>query len=433
MNREKQFLNQIDNNSGNCNRLIDSILGLINQDSSLTSRKSFFTRFFRRAQKSAYNIIDENFVKIFNKMNNSGRQAFLGVLMKRENYVEIIVKNLDLVIETMTADKENIFNIKEFYDSILDYNIDFVEENLRRILEETKAPCFFTTISYFKAKRPCFESNVTGIINRQMNTRTKDIAISMLSRAVQKFPAYLDEREIMSTNKDIEDYSTTLEIMIKELLADQHKSPSDIVQIGVGSSTNVYLIGNKVLKVGAPKVRYNIPNHKRILQPLTRKNFTSRNGCPFVNVEITDYVSTYIDQEAKRKVAISSLKEDGKIENAENLSDDDILYLLYKEFRDSGILITDFAWRNLGVLQKENTPTLHNQKIKVSPNSVGLYPPIENDTLGKGEIVYIDLEHIYKEDDKNINWPCNSKSQLFELRYQREKNITQKIQDEMER
>ena len=353
--------------------------------------------------------------------------------MKRGNYVEIIVKNLDLVIETMTADKENIFNIKEFYDSILDYNIDFVEENLRRILEETKAPCFFTTISYFKAKRPCFESNVTGIINRQMNTRTKDIAISMLSRAVQKFPAYLDEREIMSTNKDIEDYSTTLEIMIKELLADQHKSPSDIVQIGVGSSTNVYLIGNKVLKVGAPKVRYNIPNHKRILQPLTRKNFTSRNGCPFVNVEITDYVSTYIDQEAKRKVAISSLKEDGKIENAENLSDDDILYLLYKEIRDSGILITDFAWRNFGVLQKENTPTLHNQKIKVSPNSVGLYPPIENDILEKGEIVYIDLEHIYKEDDKNIKWPCNSKSQLFELRYQREKNITQKIQDEMER
>ena len=221
--------------------------------------------------------------------------------------------------------------------------------------------------------------------------------------------------------------------MIKELLADQHKSPSDIVQIGVGSSTNVYLIGNKVLKVGAPKVRYNIPNHKRILQPLTRKNFTSRNGCPFVNVEITDYVSTYIDQEAKRKVAISSLKEDGKIENTENLSDDDILYLLYKEIRDSGILITDFAWRNLGVLQKENTPTLHNQKIKVSPNSVGLYPPIENDILEKGEIVYIDLEHIYKEDDKNIKWPCNSKSQLFELRYQREKNITQKIQDEMER
>ena len=174
MNREKQFLNQIDNNSGNCNRLIDSILGLINQDSSLTSRKSFFTRFFRRAQKSAYSIIDENFIKIFNKMNNSGRQAFLGVLMKRGNYVEIIVKNLDLVIETMTADKENIFNIKEFYDSILDYNIDFVEENLRRILEETKAPCFFTTISYFKAKRPCFESNVTGIINRQMNTRTKE-------------------------------------------------------------------------------------------------------------------------------------------------------------------------------------------------------------------------------------------------------------------
>ena len=44
-------------------------------------------------------------------------------------------------------------------------------------------------------------------------------------------------------NTNFEKNMSDLEIMIKELLADQQKSPSDIVQIGVGSSTNVYLIG----------------------------------------------------------------------------------------------------------------------------------------------------------------------------------------------
>jgi len=143
--------------------------------------------------------------------------------------------------------------------------------------------------------------------------------------------------------KLFEDYTDTLSIMIKELFESERVDWSDVKKIGEGTYSEVYQIGNKILKIGNPRKTYEIPNHRRILQPLIRLNFTDdKNGEILACVEITN--------RAKKMKGLTDAR----------------VYQIYKELRDDGIIWTDARADNIGMLIEPNFPTLRGRRINVA-------------------------------------------------------------------
>ena len=207
----------------------------------------------------------------------------------------------------------------------------------------------------------------------------------------------LNSAEVYLSQQQREEYAETLSIMIDELLQSENCKYSDINYVTSGGYSQVYQIGNKILKVGNPRATYNIPNHRRILQPLTRINFLSKGNNSTICVEIQD------------KVNLSK-----KISKKE-------LYNIYKELREAGIMWNDAREANVGRLQRDNVPTLNGENMDVAPNSVGFINGKNESDLSEGDWVIIDTDFIYREDD------CNKRSSIygfhaeFERKYQSEK------------
>ena len=200
--------------------------------------------------------------------------------------------------------------------------------------------------------------------------------------------------------------------MIDELLESEGVQYTDINYLGAGSSSTVYEIGNKVLKIGSLRNVYKIPNHPRILQPLIRLNLVDERweNMEFACVEIMDKVKR-IEEEATHT---------------------EELYKIYKELRDSGIIWTDARPTNLGRLLKRNVPTLNGEEMDVEPKSVGFTNGQNTETLPEGELVILDTDYIYSSDDPDIYWPNNEYYQILEKRWQREKQaeIAKKYSEE---
>ena len=172
---------------------------------------------------------------------------------------------------------------------------------------------------------------------------------------------------------------------------------------GKGSYSNVYKIGEKIIKIGAhQRTTEEIPYHKRILQPLLRRSVKDDDGTPdgkfLFHMEASEEVDT------ERHIPI------------------DEVYKVYKELRDDGIIWTDPKADNLGRLKKDNV--VHFEGIEeVDSASVGFAVDIPKDReiLKKGELVIIDTDFLYREGDPNIVIGNEHHYKYYEERYQKEK------------
>ena len=187
--------------------------------------------------------------------------------------------------------------------------------------------------------------------------------------------------------------------MLDELLHSENCRYSDINSVTSGGYSQVYKIGNKILKVGKPRASYSIPNHRRLLQPLIRTNLIDEenNNIPIACIEIQDGVDL-----------------------SETISKEE-LYYIYKELREDGIIWSDAKIGNIGKLRRDNVPTLEGERMDVAPNSVGFINEKNDSELSTGDWVIIDSDFVYREDDPNLDWAVNSYSQEFERKYQSEK------------
>ena len=100
-----------------------------------------------------------------------------------------------------------------------------------------------------------------------------------------------------------------------------------------------------------------------------------------------------------------------------------ILYKIYKELRDDGIVWTDIDWENIGVLLEDNVTTLNGKQFEVDDGSVGFVSKKGGDSLKKGEVAIIDTDYIYRADDSNKEWVAGA--ERFEQKYQKEKREEQ--------
>lgn len=205
-------------------------------------------------------------------------------------------------------------------------------------------------------------------------------------------------------DKNIDDRTINALTLIAEEISENEKTDiSELEKIGNGEFSTAYKLGNKVIKFGKKRETYNIPYHRRLLQPLIRKMISS------------DYSPIYIE--------ISEY-----LEPDESITDEDV-YSIYKELRDDGIVWTDPQKANLGRLKKENI-IHYNDPLYVEDSSLGFNTPRPKETpLQKGEIVIIDTDFLYPANNFDINdhnFEYNVKFYKYEERYQRELAQTKK-------
>lgn len=330
---EKEFLNKLNSPKNRFGTFTYAEVCKLFSNNLSIEHQNVFKRFinkFRKVPKSSEEIIENNFNLILQRTNDTHTLSLIKLLLSNKNTIDIVNANIDEVLRKIFS---NFLNLKEIYKELdksrlLENNIDFIIQNNPPIEQ------FFIITKLLKGKT----KQINNKINNALKLRKIELAQFMLKERIDY------KKELMK------DYSVTLSIIIDELLESEGVDYIDITKIGGGSYSDVYKIGNKVLKVGENRGTYNIPNHRRILQPLTRTNFIDeKNNLVIACIEISDRVKTIPKRE----------------------QDKEKLYAMYKELRDAGIIWTDVRFDNIGKLVASNIPTLDGQQIDVAPNSVG--------------------------------------------------------------
>lgn len=351
--------------------------------------------------------------KLLKKDGKTDLQYETIIKLLKENYKKIILKSIPK--EHLTTVTMKLYTNKELKQ--------FMEDNFETTIEKTPKDKIVAIASIYlygknkEEKKKFLEQKIPNLLqyinekniaqflsikgikntNEEIRTALNSIIESNKRSFIQN---YILRSEICYTFDD--NMLFLFEKLIEEILKHENKKWIDINYLGSGAYSHVYEIGSKIIKVGEERETYRIPYDKRILQPLIRQNISDLSQNSKGTIEITEKVDTNVD-----------------------LTEEE-LYQLYKEIRSGGIICTDLKNSNLGILLKDNKKHW-NKPIGESKVALGyIDDEIEQMVLSKGEIVIIDSDYIYYEDDPNIEWG-NKTCQKFEERYKQEIESSKKM------
>ncbi|MFI3260913.1 MAG: hypothetical protein R3Y13_04285 [bacterium] len=267
------------------------------------------------------------------------------------------VRNLDIFLKALKESGysiEKILEILEPYASkiskimqinIVDLNLDYYTEEEKEKFKD------FIEMNFNKNKREFVYNMVLGsLVSRRDCTMKINI-------------------------EDIDEvYVTFFEKLLTELMKNEGVKYVDIKVVEKGYFCDVYKIGNKMLKIGIPKITQEIPNSKYLIQPLIRYNLPNKNGKEFLHVEVAECV--------------------GKVD----LTNDDV-YELYSKLREDGIKWADAKDENIGRLLKKNTNYLNGEEITINQTING-FDVNNTEVLGESELVVLDIDLLFKDDEE---------------------------------
>lgn len=275
------------------------------------------------------------------------------------------------------------YTIDEFIKDLLSTNeIEYICSNLEQIINCSDMQLLIKTDLLRKIKQLYPE-------------KFKEVHSAIVCKMTGIKPKFMDTTVL---------YGLTL--IVDEIAKNENTDISELEYIGTGSLTSVYKLGNKVIKFGKNRLTDKIPYHKRILQPLIRKKVLS--GFRNLYIEISEYIQP------------------------DNLITDEDAYLIYKELRDDGIIWLDAKRENLGRLEKDNI-AYFNEPLYVKNETVGYISETlrQDKPLQKGELVIIDTDYLYRENDFDVTLLDRRVNtdfyQICEQRYQEEKRSGKNI------
>lgn len=418
---ERKFLKKLNSETNKDGKVTFEIVKqLLSEGQALAVKRKFnlLSVFFRK--KSAGEIIQDNFETILDRTTYSELNKLLKSLMENWQTSEIIKEKFDAIIKRFNSIKDNEEEYCEaiisghekakFYDNCkktFTYADDLIIAHIDAIIK------WEVTIEELQELKLSEEANEK--LNTKLETQKQEIAreiIGSIFIALDKESEKEIQRSETEKQQLITDYLPTVMRLIEELLVDQNARMVDIERIGSGGYSKVYQIGEKVLKIGKPRETYKIPNHPRILQPLTRTNLIDErdNNKIFGCIEVSDRVDL-----------LCSSKEQEQ-ELADNEEAVEKLYQIYKELRDDGIIWTDVRFANVGKLRKRNVPELDGEEMDVDPEAVGMDKSVKGKVLEVGEWVIIDTDYIWREEDnKSMAYSKKSYFKEFERRWYQER------------
>ena len=372
---------------------LDKILRTINEETN-----GYYLRYkirdILKENRLDEKFVLENFDYLIMNVNSNNFARFLNYISTEATLSDNVLKKISIFIrrfktgDILDKEQEAFLTMMNFLPG---YKKVFYK-NMRNIIESISPGVLFEKASLLREISPRYSKKINEIVNLNQDKICRHILFSCLSKN--------GNNEF--SMKDLNDYSLTLQILLREVLKSERKKLSDVENVGEGVYSKNYKIGDKVLKIGAPRETYFIPNHRRILQPLARINLTNSNHKSIGTIELTS-------EENASKEALDKITEED-------------LYRIYKELRDDGIVWGDPKKDNLAILKRKNIPMLNGKPFYVNPSSVGF----KNDLnvvrpLDKGDIVIIDTDYLYREEQKNKKGNTNSYVLAFERRYQNEK------------
>ena len=226
---------------------------------------------------------------------------------------------------------------------------------------------YFTTSNnkLLKLKNIIIENNINANIDEIIDNNTNTILEEIINNKTGLFLEDLQRENLLESLKKL----------LESVLNSEYKSYHDIEKLAEGSFSDVYKIGSKAIKIGKERQIYNIDNSELFLQPEYKINIKSGiDKRQLLFVEISDILDT-------------------KNVNSENL------YQTYKKIRELGYIWMDCRLNNIGRLFKDKKIIIKNED-----NIEQIL------TQKKGDIVILDRDFIYKEDEyKNLNKANNQK------------------------
>lgn len=225
----------------------------------------------------------------------------------------------------------------------------------------------FERFSLFVSKQFVFDNLSTFI------EKNKELLNEYLKTNKNDYIKYLLIDGMFNENiKELGVLNELVVMIVDEVLEYEQKDYVDIEKLKSGSYSHVIQIGSKVIKLGAKRETYQIPNTSVLLQPLIRKDLSS----------LTSFNGTIEVME--------------KVETRTYFSDEE-LYQVYKRARDKGVVIADLKVNNIGILLKDNV--LHWSKAISDDMSVRGISGNNEEILKAGEMVLLDSDHIYVLED----------------------------------
>lgn len=293
----------------------------------------------------------ESLIININNLYKEKSEEELYELGKNLSFIERL--NFDYKIRSIKEHFEFSEYFSEYYHKSIFINklinnneLNYIIKNFKKISSydyETKIPI----IKYIK-------NNIDKINKDDLKKIKYYITYNLFEKKYD-----LDENDINNV-KDIVD----------ELANKENLTIFDIDKIGSGSYSNIYKIGNKIIKFGYNRKMNKIVDNNRILLPdkflIIDENI----------IEITDYIKGNSD----------FTKEE--------------IYEVYKELRDQGIVWMDPSKDNLKRIDERNIK-LQKEKSK----NRNIYPFIKNrriinKPLKLNDLVIVDLDHLVDEEDK---------------------------------
>lgn len=353
----------------------------------LIKQPSFKEKFIEGLKKYPYKDgIEQIFYNIWTCLNDE--------LNKFDDFIDI-----DILKTISTMDLDRIF-----YLDILNKLNEENQKNFLNLLVANNCDIPYSAIEYKGNNKkiiyenlPLFLENAQNLYNLMNFVKDNPLALSQ----VKNYIDHNEEKAINSifceTDHLLKMKDPTLKEIVKLIVLDVMKNEnvkfSDITYNGGGFS-RVLLIGNKVLKLGN-RVTKKFPNNPYIIAPLLRKEL--QFGDEYCFAEITERVDT-----------------------SKGVSEEE-LYQLFKNLRDLNLVWTDIKSINVGRLTRENVIHWRNS-LQPTEEVLGLDNKRGETILKEGDLVILDADFIYDENDPNINYSNNKALyDKFEQRYQREK------------
>lgn len=370
----------------------------------LKGRKHAF-QIFRR--KNPSEIINKNLELILKKTTPAFVEQIMELLFINREIANNIKDKIDLVINRMTEigkiSSSSLYCVSG--DVIkklrLYYGDDFIEKNLDKILGSIPSKNLVYEIGSLKG----ISEDIDLKVNNYIENHLEDFIYGMMDIYKIQGMSSIEKKKL------IEMYRPTVleiinELVPKKKIIEEGKEYEknwwiDIEKIGSGAYSDVYRIGNRVLKIGSEKATYKIPNHTRILQPIVRIELLMEDDTtPFGCIEVSERVEKLSEEDY----------------NEENF------YKIYKELREYGIIWTDFKPENLGKLIEPNTQQhiVNGEILNIVPYAVGFKGELQGEERKPGDLVILDTDYIYNENDKGIKWQQSGYAAKFEKRWQQE-------------
>lgn len=379
---------------------LGTMLKLSNQENiewlgykAIYSQKKFMETLAASIDKYSFPMeISELFQQLYTKIDNENlrKNIFTADMNKKLVEMNLSSNSYARLYSMMTPAQRN-----NLLEQLLSNNINI---NYSKFLP------YNDTITFIKNNIDIIYTHGGNIIDikRLMELKREDKFVSKINAYIDNNPYIMVNSiiDILKTkilnNKKINfnKYRSFIFLLLDEISKNESTSISSTEFIGTGGYSAVFAIKTKVIKIGIERKTPHFPNNPYILKPLLRKTITIDNIPIFF--EVIEKVDTNINDITKEEI-----------------------YKLYKNIREIGLIWTDVKIDNVGRLIKDNKIYWY-ENITPSDETLEFTKTMGNHQLKKGELIVLDGDYIYNENDHNINSKMSNLQTEFEKTYQKE-------------